>query len=68
MSNGTKLFLAIVATYLITHVSYWALKFNPIRDLRFLPGLLVDFTIWVLVFFLARWVILKTTAPKPDPQ
>ena len=68
MSNGFQSFLAVLATYLITQVGYWALKFNPSRDLPFLPGRLVDFAIWILVFFLARWVILKTTAPNLDPQ
>ena len=67
MSNGFQSFLAVLATYLITQVGYWALKCNPSRDLPALPGRLLDFTIWILVFFLARWVILKTTAPKHDP-
>jgi uncharacterized membrane protein YhhN len=68
MTNGTNSVLAGVATYLITRLGYWALKFNPNRDLQFLPGLLVDIIIWALVFFLVRWVILKTTTSKPDPQ
>jgi hypothetical protein len=68
MTNGTISVLAGVATYMITRLSYWALKFNPQRDLQFLPGLLVDITIWALVFFLVRWVLLKTTAPQPGPQ
>jgi len=39
MTNGTISVLAGVATYMITRMSYWALKFNPQRDLQFLPGL-----------------------------
>ena len=68
MSNGTQLFLAFLATYLITHLGYWASKFNPRKDLRFWPGLLVDFTIWAIVFFVARWAIGKMSAPKVVQQ
>ena len=68
MSNGTRLFLAVLATYLITHAGYWALKFNPLKDLHFWPGLVVDFTIWVVVFYIAKWVISKSVAPKPARQ
>ena len=68
MSNGTQLFLAFLATYLITHFGYWASKFNPLKDLRFWPGLVIDFTVWVIVFFVTRWAISKMIAPRTVQQ
>ncbi len=68
MSNGLKLFLAVLATYLITHLGYCVLKFNPLKDLRFWLGLLVDFSIWVIIFFVAHWAISKMSAPKTVQQ
>ena len=68
MSNSTKMFLTVLVTYLIIHLGYWLSKFNPRKDLRFWPGLVVDFSIWVIVFFVVHWAISKMIAPKTIQQ
>jgi len=68
MTNSLRLFLTFLSTYLFIHIGYWALKFHPVHEDRPILGRLVDFSVWIVVFFLADWVIRKMFAPKMQVQ
>lgn len=44
-------------TYVITRLFFWISRLNPIQDLPAVPGYLIDFGIWALVFCTIYWFL-----------
>ena len=53
MSNQARSLLACLLTFALTRLGFWYFKFNPLRDLPFWKGALLDFALWGLL-----WAIL----------
>ena len=68
MSNFSKGLLAYVLTSILVRVGYWQFKFTPTRDLSFWPGLLVDFIIWLVVFYSFYWGVGKIQKVKTTSE
>lgn len=43
--------------YVITRLFFGISGFNPIRDLPTIPGYLIDFGVWALVFCIIYWFL-----------
>jgi len=59
MSNSAKFILSVIITALITRCGFSLSKFNPTRDLKMIPGFVLDIAIWVIVMVATRWVLDK---------
>jgi hypothetical protein len=56
MSNTTKNILSGIVTYILTRVSYWFFNFHPTNEFTIFLGLIIDISIWVVLYFLVLWL------------
>ena len=59
MNNNLKSFIAAVITYAITRIGYGLANFKSFNEFSFLVALLIDISIWMIIFYLILQVIEK---------
>ena len=59
IGNNMKYFLSFIFAYLITKAIYWLFNFYPFQEYSFFIGLLIDLSIWIILFYLAVFLFDK---------
>jgi len=59
MNKNLKSFIAAVITYAITRIGFGLANFKPINEFSFLVALLIDISIWMIIFYLILQIIEK---------
>ncbi|HMN48788.1 MAG TPA: hypothetical protein PKD67_06630 [Ignavibacteriaceae bacterium] len=59
IGNNMKYFLSFIFAYLVTKAIYWLFNFYPFQEYSFFVGLLIDLSIWIILYCLAVFLFDK---------
>ncbi len=68
MSLTAQRLLSVVVTYILSRSLYWLWDFYPAKQLSLVPGIAIEFSIWVAIYFSAMWLLGKMFPPKEVAQ
>lgn len=62
--SKTNHFIQFIGTYFLTKVLYWSFNYYPFDNNTFIVGLLIDLSIWGVIYLSIGWVVDKTVKTK----
>lgn len=57
MKKSGKTFIALILTYSIKRTGSYITNFEPLMNFPGFVGIVIDITIWILLFYAVLWII-----------
>ena len=64
MSLTVQRFVSVVSTYILRRSLYWSIDFYPANRLSLAPGIAIEFTIWIALYYAIMWLLERIFPPK----